>query len=222
MNYDNYDPKLDPNFVNKTIGELIREYRIKAGYSEKGLAEKAGLSQQHISQVELGKRNIGSDQLVRLGSLLSFSLNDIQERLSKPPTVVTLATSDDFADIRKRDSHISESRLASCINDNQVFILWTPDDMVGICRYSLFWQSIPFLDLLYIDKSCRGNGFGTALMTHWENAMKALGHNHVMLSTQENETARYFYEKLDYRCIGSFLPPNQDCEELIYVKELSE
>lgn len=221
MSYE-YIPKMDTDFVNKIIGQLIREFREKAGYSQNSLSKKSGLSQQHISQVELGKRNIGSDQLVKLGMLLGFSLNDIQERLTTPPTAVTAATADDFPAVRQFDSHITEDKLISCINNNQVYAIWTPDKMVGICRYSFFWQSIPFLDLLYIDEPYRGRGFGTTLTAHWENAMKALGHKHVMLSTQENESARFFYEKLGYRCVGSFLPPDQDFEELMYVKELSE
>jgi hypothetical protein len=27
------------------------------------------------------------------------------------------------------------------------------DPVVGVLRYSLFWQTIPFLDLLYIDEA---------------------------------------------------------------------
>jgi hypothetical protein len=43
-----------------------------------------------------------------------------------------------------------------------------------------------------------------------------------MLSTQEDETAKYFYEKLGYRRIGAFLPPEQDADEIMYLKELTQ
>jgi DNA-binding XRE family transcriptional regulator len=72
-----YNPKMDTDFINRAIGALIREYREKAGYSQNDMAEKSGLSQQHISQVELGKRNIGSDQLVMLSLLLGFDWAEI-------------------------------------------------------------------------------------------------------------------------------------------------
>lgn len=84
----------------------------------------------------------------------------------------------------------------------------------------MFWQSIPFLDLLYIDEACWGKGYGTQMMEHWEAAMKRMGYAYVMLSTQEDETAKYFYEKLDYRRIGAFLPPDQEADEIMYLKEL--
>jgi len=50
--------------------------------------------------------------------------------------------------------------------------------------------------------------------------MSVQGYKNVLLSTQADETARFFYEKLGYRQIGSFLPPGQEAEELMYAKEL--
>ena len=60
------------------------------------------------------------------------------------------------------------------------------------------------------------------MMTRWEQTMMAMGYSYVMLSTQEDEDAKYFYEKLGYRTIGAFLPPEQDANEIMYLKELSE
>ena len=51
--------------------------------------------------------------------------------------------------------------------------------------------------------------------------MASAGYPYVMLSTQEDETAKFFYEKLGYRRIGAFLPPEQDADEIIYLKELT-
>lgn len=42
----------------------------------------------------------------------------------------------------------------------------------------------------------------------------------VLLSTQEDETSKFFYEKLGYRLCGDFLPPDQEARELMYRKEL--
>ena len=58
------------------------------------------------------------------------------------------------------------------------------------------------------------------MMEAWEKTMKRMGYPHVMLSTQEDETAKYFYEKLGYRRFGAFLPPEQDADEIMYLKEL--
>ena len=49
--------------------------------------------------------------------------------------------------------------------------------------------------------------------------MKRMGYPYVMLSTQEDETAKFFYEKMGYRRIGAFLPPEQEADEIMYLKE---
>jgi hypothetical protein len=41
------------------------------------------------------------------------------------------------------------------------------------------------------------SGYGSRMMAHWESVMGALKFKYVMLSTQEDETAKYFYEKCE-------------------------
>lgn len=131
-----------------------------------------------------------------------------------------LAAPDQLTALRRYDSHIPKARLLACIRDGFVYAILSEEKVVGILRYSLFWQSIPFLDLLYLDENIRGKGLGTAAMAQWEAEMQTLGYDYVMLSTQEDETAKFFYEKLGYQKIGAFLPPEQDAQELMYGKRL--
>ena len=77
--------------------------------------------------------------------------------------IIEIAQSKDEPKIAKLDYHIPPSRLGECIRSGQVYVL--KDDptknggqdhrlkapVVGVLRYSLFWRTIPFLDLLYID-----------------------------------------------------------------------
>lgn len=116
------------------------------------------------------------------------------------------------------DRHIHPDKLEECIHNNLVYSLWVDHKVAGILRYNLFWQSVPFLDLLYIDESCRGRGFGSKMMKIWEDFMKQMGYSCVMLSTQADETAKFFYEKIGYQRIGAFLPPEQDADEIMYCK----
>ena len=132
---------------------------------------------------------------------------------------IRLADRKDLLSVVKYDSHISPERLAACIRDRLVYVLLEGTKIVGVLRYSLFWQSIPFLDLLYIDEDYRGKGYGRQMMEHWESVMQRMKYKYVMLSTQDDETAKYFYEKLGYRRIGVFLPPEQDADEIMYLKE---
>ena len=133
---------------------------------------------------------------------------------------IRLAMMKDIKQIQQYDRHIHHSRIEACIGNGQIMTLCDGSEIVGVLRYNLFWQSIPFLDLLYIDKAYRGKGYGRQMMSDWEASMRCIGYPYVMLSTQEDETAKFFYEKLGYRRIGAFLPPEQDADEIMYLKEL--
>lgn len=129
------------------------------------------------------------------------------------------ATQDDI-DSLLRFEHLGRERLARCVADGYVYAILFDDEPVGVLRYSLFWGTIPFLDLIFIEAGERKKGLGTACMRDWEARMKRAGYAHAMTSTQADETAQFFYEKLGYRRVGSFLPPGQEADELLYAKTL--
>lgn len=146
--------------------------------------------------------------------------------------IIELAQRMDKPKIAKLDCHIPPSRLGECIAAGQVYVLKDDsikgggqnhrlkDPVVGVLRYSLFWQTIPFLDLLYIDDAYRQQGFGTQMMDRWEETMKIRGYKYLMTSTQADESAWRFYEKLGYHKVGGFLPPEQTADEWMYLKRL--
>ena len=133
---------------------------------------------------------------------------------------IRLADSYKIEQIQRYDCHISSERLEACIRSQMVYVLLDGNVIVGVLRYSLFWQAIPFLDLVYIHQDYRERGCGRQMMSCWETEMQKAGFRYVMLSTQEDETAKHFYEKLGYRRIGAFSPPEQEAQELIYLKEM--
>ena len=135
--------------------------------------------------------------------------------------MITLAQSKDKQEIARIDCHVPPARLEECIGNGQIYILKDgSDSVVGLLRYSFFWQTIPFLDLIYLEESYRGKGLGKEMMRKWEGAMKIDGYGYVMTSTQSDENAWRFYEKIGYRRIGGFFPPEQEAEEWMYLKEL--
>ena len=108
------------------------------------------------------------------------------------------AAEGDKNQILKYDHHIHHSKVSECIRRGVVDVLRDGEEIVGVLRYNLLWQSIPFLDLIFIDEACRGQGWGSRMMAYWEETMKRMGYSYVMLSTQEDETAKFFYEKIGY------------------------
>ena len=126
----------------------------------------------------------------------------------------------DLDGIRNYDRHIPAARLEDCIRRGQVVVLEDNGKILGVLRWNLFWQSLPFLDLIFLDNALRGQGWGTEMMALWEINMAEQGFRHVLLSTQEDETSKLFYEKLGDALCGDFLPPGQEARERMYRKEL--
>lgn len=134
--------------------------------------------------------------------------------------IIKRARINDINKIKEYDAHIDSINLVECIKNQLVYVLKDKTRIVGVLRYNFFWQTIPFLDLIFIDISYQNKGYGKYMMDYWEKLMKDMGFKSVMLSTQEDETAKFFYEKIGYKRIGKFLPPNQDAYELMYSKVL--
>ena len=134
---------------------------------------------------------------------------------------ITRAKVKEKVKVMRLDPLCPPKELTEQLSIQKVYALWDDKRVVGVLRYSLFWQKIPFLDHLMIDPDYRGKGFGKRMMAHWENIMGVAGYSHVMVSTQADEDAIEFYKHLGYEQIGSFTPPGQDVEELMLKKQIS-
>ncbi len=58
------------------IGSRLMNLRKQYGYTQNGLADKAGVSQTHLRRVELGQADITVNHLELLCDALSISLKD--------------------------------------------------------------------------------------------------------------------------------------------------
>jgi ribosomal protein S18 acetylase RimI-like enzyme len=130
--------------------------------------------------------------------------------------MVRYGTVDDVTDILSLDKHVEKKTLVEKINMNEILVLVEDGAFVGTLRYSLFWDSIPFMNLLYVKNEFQGKGYGKELLQHWENIMKRQGHNSLMTSTMANENAQHFYRKLGYVDIGGFVLPKEPLEIILY------
>ena len=66
---------MNPDY--KAIGYRIRGARLRAGLSQAELAEKADASQQYISLVENGRKQVGITVLVHIAEALSVSIDQL-------------------------------------------------------------------------------------------------------------------------------------------------
>lgn len=132
---------------------------------------------------------------------------------------IEFASFRDLKGVCEIDASIDSSRMAEKIQRNEVLVSKHEEEMIGLLRFSLFWDITPFINMLIIKEDKRGTGFGSELVLQWESMMRERGFQRVMTSSQSDETAQEFYRKLKYKEIGSFEYPGQE-PELIFLKEL--
>lgn len=121
------------------------------------------------------------------------------------------------------DGHLPEDGFEEKVRNRQAYVCIEDGKIIGVLRYNLFWDLIPFCNLLYVDSDYRRQGYGKRLMAHWEEEMNAAGCGMVMVSTQVDEDVQHFYRKLGYKDSGGFvvdIPGYEQPMELIMIKGL--
>ena len=103
------------------------------------------------------------------------------------------------------DRHSPETEFENKVNTKRGYVLLENNVPVGLLRYNLFWDNIPFCTMLFVDPKCQKKGYGTKLMKHWEEDMKSQRYGMLLTSTQVDETAQHFYRKLGYKDCGGFV-----------------
>ena len=121
------------------------------------------------------------------------------------------------------DKHLSKSEFDLKVRDKRGYIIVFDNSPIGVMRYNLFWDNIPFLTFIYIEETHQSKGYGRKAMLFWEDEMRGLGYKMVMTSTQVNEDAQHFYRKLGYTERGSLFldgTPLAQPQELMMIKTL--
>lgn len=84
--------------VTDDIGKRVREYREKFGYTREQFAEKLDISVKFASDIELGKKGMSIDTLIKICEILSVSADYIiwgrEERDSNPVADLTVCLDD--------------------------------------------------------------------------------------------------------------------------------
>lgn len=124
-------------------------------------------------------------------------------------------TSEDFGSIAEKDSYISKEELWILLHLHRVYLLEEQRNLIGWLRFNLFWDSIPFINMLFIEQPYRKRGYGRALVEYWEQQMKKEHYPLVMTSTASDECAQHFYYKLGYTATGGFMPAGEPYEIIL-------
>ena len=117
---------------------------------------------------------------------------------------IRYAENKDLLWLIENDKHISDNVLNYKIENKEIFIAEKNNQIIGWLRYNLFWDNIPFMNMVYILVEYRKIRLGAKLVKYWEEEMKQKGYKNVLTSTQSNEEAQHFYTKIGYKEIGGF------------------
>ncbi len=133
--------------------------------------------------------------------------------------MIRYANFQDFTVLNEHDRHISESELRNSIHAKRVLVMYQNDNFIGWLRFGLFWDNIPFINMLYVLDGYRKKGNGTELVSFWEKEIAQDNYKQVLTSTQSNEQAQFFYRKIGYTECGALLLPKEPLE-MFFIKDL--
>ncbi len=133
--------------------------------------------------------------------------------------MIRYADANDFDTLSRHDVHISAHELKNSIAAGHILIMLEDDKFIGWLRYNLFWDNMPFINMLYFVEGRRGKGNGMELLGFCEEEMRREGYNTVLTSTRADERGQFFFRKNGYIDCGSLLLPNEPTE-IIMLKKL--
>lgn len=135
------------------------------------------------------------------------------------------ATINDIDVIKKFDEFIPSKEMKKKLETNpeQYLLLKEDDIVIGVLRYNLFWDYIPYAYYLHVSDSCRGKGYAKEAILFWEEEMREQGWPMLMTSIPTFDPAQHFYRKMGYKDAGC-LTLNEgllkDAPELFFTKVL--
>ena len=129
--------------------------------------------------------------------------------------MVIYATRNDLLEIKAFDKHISDDMLTKAMSDRRVLVFKSADIVMGIARWNYFWDSIPFLNMLYVPDGYTHHGVGTELLKFWESEMRTQGYSRVFTSTMAQERGQHFFRKFGYRDIGNLYDEGEGLELIL-------
>ena len=91
--------------IDKVLGEIFKEYRLKNHLTQEKIAEKLGISVKYISRIENGSGGVKVETLVNYMNILGISPNVIFEKLIVNDKVKSQL------DLSKKLSQLSEDEL---------------------------------------------------------------------------------------------------------------
>jgi hypothetical protein len=62
--------------------------------------------------------------------------------------IIRYAEITDYLWLKEHDRHISEGTLKTKIESKEIYVVQQNNEIIGWLRYNLFWDNIPFMNLI--------------------------------------------------------------------------
>ncbi len=118
---------------------------------------------------------------------------------------IKVVTDNDKEFVMSIDKHINVVSYANQVYTKSGYVIWEENQRVGIITHCILWDTIPFINFLFVKEEYREKGFATQAIIRWENEMKNQGYKMTLISTQVDEDAQHLYRKLGYIDCGGLV-----------------
>lgn len=85
------------------------------------------------------------------------------------------------------DSHIPAEWVGRSISAGEYLVARVNGERRGFLRFSWFWRTIPYMELIRVADTEQRKGIGTALFQRWESDMRSKGVELLMTSSMSDE-----------------------------------
>ena len=75
------DLRKEKSDIRKSLGEVLKEYRLKCGMTQEFVAETLGVSRQAVSKWENGTSDPSTSNLIALAKLYNISVDEILKNI---------------------------------------------------------------------------------------------------------------------------------------------
>jgi GNAT superfamily N-acetyltransferase len=143
----------------------------------------------------------------------------LKDERKKNMIQIRFAQSDDFESVKGLDPYLDATLFSYKITLQQIIVAENEDKILGVLRYGLFWDHIPFINMIMVKESSRNQKIGTKLMDWFENWMIQKHYHSVMTSSLACESGQHFFRGKGYRDCGSLFIEKEGAE-ILFMKDL--
>lgn len=138
---------------------------------------------------------------------------------------IKVVTEDDKEFVRNIDRHVDDIGYGNRVAAKAGYVIWEANQRIGTMAHCILWDTLPFLNFLFIREEYRGRGLAKQAIIGWEKEMKCQGYQMTLISTRADEQAQHLYRQLGYVDCGGLVfdhTPFDQPMELFFRKVLPE